>query len=158
MLESDLLRGHDCEHVPGRGIAGGEGPCREFNHAIGPESRRNAPGFNDVAGLHDRALAGDEGNIDWKAHEKRVNRVRRGDEHGATLRERGMSQQTDPPARGIKSGREVVRNHATVPRIANDLRARRRAQERSKKGIAHDFSCQPEFLYLREFRRPEPAR
>ena len=115
---------------------------RKFNDELCGECAGEAPGPDIMRALHHSAVPADEKDIDWKAHEKRVDRAARHDDEGMAGVQPIAAQQSAPAAAGIRRELDPVREDDARSRVPEPARAGLIEERRQKwRGARHATSC-----------------
>ena len=111
----------------------------ELNNRMRSKRRRHSPGGKSRVRLQDSPVACDEGDVDWKTHEKRMDRRCRGDHHRGTLRETLMSEEPDPACFRVERPNQIMGERLPVPLITHHQIRRNLAQQWTEKRDDHIY-------------------
>jgi hypothetical protein len=101
---------------------------RETSQGANDSPRRNA-----AAGLHDRAIAGHEQDVDWKPHEEGVDHVRRRDDQRVAGSQAVTAEKSTVTRGGVEGGFQVRRDGKARAHVAHQIRAPHATGQRKEK-------------------------
>ena len=127
----------DGDSVPGNCLRAGQFPRRQLDHRKAPQRPDDPPGRNIGAGLDNTAIARNEEDVDRKAHEERVDHVRRRNDQGMARRQRVAAQKAALTRRRVECRLERGRYRKPGALVDEPEGSPLRLEERTKKVSLH---------------------